>query len=673
MDKHQMDEKSISVLVDSKIKSATAWYNSKLSKEREKVIKYYNGELPVRQKEGSSPYVSNDVYDSVEALKGQLLETFASGFEIVKFDPQNPQDVASSRIATLYTDYVMFRQNEGYRIFNDVIHDGLTARVGVVKVWWDEEFDYQDEEFEELPEDHVQQMATHEEVHELEAEVNDESGLYSGKLTRKISKSQVRIEVVNPEEFAIESEAKSLSSDYFVCHTTMKTIAELERMGYSKAKLKEANPTEQNSYSYTPEKLARFSEFEPNVFMKPEETQDEMRKVEVHECYMKLIREGDVEKLYKIVKVGAVVLDIEEVDELPFIAFVPLPIPHSFYGNNYAKKVIPAQNVRSSLTRQIIDHGNITNNPRYMVMRGGLTNPRELLDNRLGGLVNVTRPDAVMPLPQYGLNPFVFQALQMIEAANEKTTGVSSLSQGLNKDAISNQNSQGMVNDLVNLSQTRQKVIARNFANNFLVPLYLRIYKLVLENEKKQNIVELAGDWVPVDPRLWNERKTATVSFHLGYGEQDREAMKRIELAAIIGQDPGAAAFFQPDGKYRYVCDIFKLKGIANVNDYLTPPDKIPPPQPDPMKVQEVQNDTTKAQAAMITAQAHAQKVQAHTSFEGEKLDHQKLQDRFKNILSKQDQERKDHEALNKIDISQREMHLAETAPEEETIVSPNG
>jgi hypothetical protein len=90
---------------------------------------------------------------------------------------------------------------------------------------------------------------------------------------------------------------------------------------------------------------------------------------------------------------------------------VPLPIPHVFYGNNFAARVIHTQNARTVLFRGVLDHTAITTNPRYMVVNGGLMNPRELLDNRLGGIVNVRRPDSVAPFQQNPLNPYIFQLL----------------------------------------------------------------------------------------------------------------------------------------------------------------------------------------------------------------------------------------------------------------------
>ena len=99
-----------------------------------------------------------------------------------------------------------------------------------------------------------------------------------------------------------------------------------------------------------------------------------------------------------------------------------------------------------------------------MVTKGGLTNPRELIDNRVGGLVNVTRPDAIVPMPQASLNPFVFQTLQELQDNLEETSSISSLTTGMNKDAVSKQNSAALVEQLATMSQQRQKIIARNFA-----------------------------------------------------------------------------------------------------------------------------------------------------------------------------------------------------------------
>lgn len=675
----QLDDEALGVIVDQKIKQSVLYYNSKISREREKVMSYYNGELPLRTSPGSSSYISTEVYDATESMKAQLLETFAAGREIVKFDANSPEDSEEARIATAYCDYVVFRQNDGYQIFSDVIHDGLIARVGVAKVYWQEDELDIDEEFEELPEEAVTLLTAEDDIRDLVADMDEATGLYSGKFTRVRDTSQVKIEVLNPEEFFIEPQAKHLGPEYFTTHRTLKTKDDLIKMGFDKSKVENISQAEDKlTLQALPEVYARFQQIDTGFKVDTTADQDELKQFLVYECYFKVKRKGDKHaKLYKIVRVGNQTLDIEEVEDTPFVVFTPLPIPHAFYGNNFASRVIPAQNVRTVLTRAIVDHATITVNPRYTVLKGGLTNPKELLDNRLGGLVNVTRPDAIGALEQAPLNPFVYQTLELIKAQNEETTGISSLSQGLNKDAISSQNSDAMVERLVSLSQTRQKIIARNFANSFLIPLYLKVYSLVIAKEDKEKIVELAGNWVKVKPSSWRDRKTVTVSLHLGYREHDSEAEKRLQMAAFLTQSPAFAPMFQMPNAYKLATDVMKLRGMPAVNDYLTPPDKVPPPQPDPMAVKQMQIEELKAQAAMVTAQATQGKAQATAQFDQAKVSLDQQKAALDHQIKQRDAERKDLDVHNRVDVAQREMALEETMRPQEVkqtnIVSPNG
>ena len=151
-----------------------------------------------------------------------------------------------------------------------------------------------------------------------------------------------------------------------------------------------------------------------------------------------------VQQRFTILKAGNALLEVEEVERKPFIAFCPLPIPHSFYGSNFADRLCATQNARTVLTRSILDHAMITNNPRYMVTKGGLTNPRELIDNRVGGLVNVTRPDTCTYAASI-TEPVCLPDTRGSGPGRRRPDRCKPLSQGLNADAISKQNSAAMV------------------------------------------------------------------------------------------------------------------------------------------------------------------------------------------------------------------------------------
>lgn len=670
----KMTDDEILVAIEKGVRQAVGYHDSKLSRERQDVLEYFHGERPKPQHAGNSRYVSMDVYDAVESSKAVLLETFAAGNQIVEFVPNGPEDTVPARVSSLYTDYAIHSQNNGYKVFSDVITDGLLARIGIAKVYWDKREEKIEEEFEKLPVEQFDMLISQPDVEIDEYEV-DEDGLVSGEIYRTKDTSQVCIATIPPEEFLINSGAKDIDDASFVAHRVEKTRSELIAEGYDKKIVEKLYDDEAKLYDE--ERDARLREIEDDSIGTADYLQDQVRKVTVYECYVTLDIEGTGEaRLWKIIKAGGQVLDKEEVNRKPFVTFVPLPIPHSFYGSNFAKKIIPIQNARTVLMRGILDHTVITNNPRYQVVKGSLVNPRELLDNRIGGVVNVTRPDGIMPLAQASLNPFVFQTIQLLDEDKEDTTGISKLSQGLNKDAISKQNSGAMVEQLVGLSQQRQKIIARNFANHFLVPLYLEVYRLVIENEDKQKVVELAGEWMEITPSRWSERLDVQVALKLGYGEQENEAKKFLGLHQMLTADPGVQPLYTIEKRFNMLRSFLEKSGVKNVSDYLLTPDEVQPPQPDPMQVMQI--EMQKKQMELQERQVMVAEMKASESAKMDQMAHDL--DRMKTMIdlmvSQRDIERKEFDSTTRAEIGKAELEMLKTQEPLETkqtqIVSPN-
>jgi hypothetical protein len=665
--REDMSDDDILAKIEQKIKAGVSYSESKLAAERERVIKYYNSQLPAPIT-GGSPYVSTDVYDSVEAMKAQLLETFSGNQnDLISFPPQGEDDVEPSRIATEYCSYVVFRENDGYSIFNDTAHDGLTCRHGIVKVFWEKDHETQDEEFKGLDLGTVEGIASQEEVSDLDAELDEDTGLFEGTLTRTFDKSQVAIVPIPNDEFGISKNAKTIKDADICWHRTVKTKADLKAMGYDAKKVDALNSDEDVSA----ERQARAWMLDQGSLNDEEPLQGDMERLWFYEAYCKL-NLGKGRKLYKFCFASNTLFDRQEVYCAPFKVFTPLPVPHLFIGNNFAARVIPTQNARTTLTRAILEHTVTTTNPRWTVLRGGLTNPKEMIDNRKGGLVNINRPDALSALEQPNLNPFVFQTIEMLKSNKEESTGISSLSQGLNKEAISTQNSQGLVSDLVTLSQQRQKIIARNFAK-FLIEVYLEVYRLVLENEKKEKIIEVAGNWVKVDPRSWIARTTCKASVNLGYGDREKETQKYVNTAGILQQ--GAGPMFTDENKYNLYVDGLKSAGFKDYARYITHPAKVPPPGPS-VEEMELQVKDKQAEASMVTAKATEQKVQNTAAFDAIRAQMEELTETLNAMIQERDADRKDAEVANRIEISRREMALAENPPAEtegRSIISPSG
>ena len=674
----KMTKAEIITAVQSNIDDGVGFWDSKLSKERQRVLNYYNGALPLPANSANSKYVSQDVYDTVDSMKAALLETFAAGYNIVEFTPVNEQDVRSARIASLYTDYVIFRQNPGYEIFSNIITDGLLARNGVAKIYWDKDEEEVEETFEDTAPQDMDALIAQDGVTLKEHMIDPATGLISGTISRKVDRSQVRVDIIPPEEFMISARAKNIKHN-FMAHRLTKTVSELLKMGVKQSEIDDMPigddlATEQ-------EVTARLQGLSTTNLIIKKDYQEQVREHRVHECYLDLDIEGTgLAKLYKIVLSGDVMIgEPERIDKVPFLFFVPLPVPHSFFGSNFASKVIPIQNARSILVRGILDHTVITNNPRVMVVKGALVNPKEMLENRVGGVVNVTRPDGVSPWPQSSLNPFVFQVINLLDSDKEDTTGISKLSQGLNKDAVSSQNSEGLVENLVGLSQQRQKIVARNFANSFLIPLYLEVYRLVIENEKKQKILDLAGDWVQVDVENWIERKDVFSSLKLGYGEQAKEGVKLLQFHQLMMSMPAMAPMYPPDKQYNVLRAMIEKEGVKNVSDYLVKPGSpgYAPTPPDPKSQAEVALLAAQAGATKLKADSTAQKIQHDAQIKDLKMELEKKHTLLDLVQKQREQERKDFETKSRATVAHSELAIiAKTAKnaqvKQTNIVSPN-
>ena len=669
----KLSDDNIVALIDEQIGLSVGYADSELSTERAKIIDYYNGTLPKPVHEGNSKYVSLDVYDAVESLKAALLETFSAGNKTVRFAAQNEDDVEKAKVCTEYTDYVVHRQNDIYTVMSEAIHDGLIARAGVVKVFWEDSVEYDYEEFTDITDSELNMLLAQEGV-ELTDSKTDELGLISGTISIEQDTSQVVIENVAPEEFLIETQAKSLDDVNFCAHRTKKTLSDLRLEGYSEKLLNKIGEHSDVDLDTSPEVLARFDNVGNFRGTKSGGYQEQVRSVMVHEAYIMLDVEGSgVAELHRVIKAGNVLLLKEKTNRKPFVTFVPLPVPHSFYGNNYADKVVATQNARTILTRSILDHAMITNNPRYTVVKGGLTNPRELIDNRVGGIVNVSRADAIAPMMQAPLNPFIFNTIQMLDEDKEDTTGVSKMSQGLNKDAISKQNSAAMVEQLATMSQQRQKIIARNFATQFVKPLFQEVYQLVCENEQQERIVELSGNYVPCNPRDWKEKRDVVIELNLGYGEQEKESQKYLALHSMMTNDPNLSKMYQAPNQYALASKIMELTGIKEVSAYLTNPQNLPPEQPDPaqemqMQMAQKQLEIQERQTAMAEA-----KAQVEAQISQMKLELEKAKAENQHAIQSDNLDLKEEQLKHKKLIDAAELLLAQQADEITAIASPNG
>jgi hypothetical protein len=137
------------MLAAEKADALSAIQSSRLSAERTDAMDYYLGDMSrdMPAADGRSRAVSTDVADTVEGMMPSLMDIFCSGDEVVEFHPVGEEDVAAAEQETDYVNHVFMQKNPGFLILYSFIKDALLSKVGIVKVWWEEEEREQRETF----------------------------------------------------------------------------------------------------------------------------------------------------------------------------------------------------------------------------------------------------------------------------------------------------------------------------------------------------------------------------------------------------------------------------------------------------------------------------------------------------------------------------------------------
>ena len=617
----KITEEELVTRIRGEITNSLGYMGDTISQQREQAMQYYYG-LPFgNEVDGRSQFVDTTVADTIEWIKPSLMRVFASGDEMVKFNPVGPEDVAMAAQATDYVNYVFTRDNPGWEILYSWFTDALLSKNGIVKVWWDEYEEEEREEYTALDEMELSYLITDDAIEVIEHtqyEVDLEPK-HDIVIKRKKMGGRIRVENVPPSEFLIARESKDIQDSRFVCHRVLKTLSELREM-FPDEDLSpdELGGGDDDMMAFSAERLERFMYDKSAKYWEgwgDEGTGDEegLRTYWLHESYIKTDWDGDgITELRKVCTGGTTVLENEAVDTVPFISLTPIKIPHKFFGLSVADLVMDLQLIKSTMLRTLLDNAYNQNFGRYAVLEGQ-ANLDDLLTQRPGGVVRVKSPNAVTPLPTPPLEPYSFQMLEYLDGVRESRAGVNKYSQGLNDNALTSHTTATAVNSVMTAAQSRVELIARNFAETGVKDLMKSIYMLLQKNQDKERVIMLRNQWIPVRPDSWRDSFDCTVSVALGNGNKDQQMSHLVTMLQFAGDAmKGGLSIVNQKNMYNMGAALIKNMGFQNVSDFLTNPDDVPP-QPDPeqqMKEMEMQLKHKELEIKAADIQVKQQKIQ---------------------------------------------------------------
>jgi hypothetical protein len=695
-----MEDRELSALIDQECQSALGIESSKLSDQRADAMKRYYGEPYGNEEPDRSSVVTREVMDTVEWIKPELMKLFASGGDTVRFEPETPDDVPAADQATDYINYLIHRRNPGFRIIYEWITDGLLQKDGIVKCWWDDGLRRQREEYAGISEAEMLALAMDERIEVVQQQSYDDPSaveqrekavqamnqqmeqmqaqlppeqlaqmqqqmqaqldqpipqVYDVAVIRESRRNAgVRIENVPPEEF-ISSGPKSVQDAAFNAHRREITISELREMGYDFDE--EELPSSSDNFWANEEKLARHQFDGTEEVLRGGTWRDpSMREVEVIEAYIRCDYDEDgVAELRKVVKVGDVILENEEVDCAPFCHWTPIIIPHKLNGLSVADLVVDLQRIQSQLFRNMLDNQYALLHGRYEVLDGQV-NLDDLLTSRPHGIVRTKMQGAVKRLDTPELPQSAFQMLGYVDQLRERRTGVSERTQGLDQNQLNSNTAATAVNQVMTAAQQRIELIARVFAETGLTDLFRLMYKLVLQNQTAPDIVRLRDQYVEVNPSDWRDRHDVSVVVGLGNGSRESEMLHLnmvFQNQMTLAQNPQYASLVQPQNIYEVVEDQVKVLNKASAGRYFTDPrspaaqQAAQQAQQQQMQMQQIQQQMQQMQMQLMERQTAVQESEAKVkALQVQLQDEQKQRDLQRKEAELQEERRQHNEEL---------------------------
>jgi len=581
------------------------------------------------------------------------MRVFLSTERPVEYTPKGPEDVASAEQANSYMHW-KFNEMGGYEILNDAFHDALVKKTGIVKVYWE---DYEigktytfsnlnDDEFALIVNEDSIDVIEHSESVEMSMDqmgMEIENRSHDIKVIKRANGGKLCVESVPPEEFFVDRNARSIDDAYVVAHRAEMRVGDLVAMGYDFDEVIDLAGITENDTLVDEESYARTGysrDTEQTEYKDPS-----MKIVLVTEAYMKMDVEGTgIPMMYKFVTggTGYKILDMEPCDNIPFAIFECDPEPHAFFGRSIADLIINDQDASTAMLRGVLDNVALTNNPAIDVVED-LVNMDDVLNNEIGAIRRMKQIGAIQANPVPFVAGTTLPALQYMDQQVQEKTGVSRASMGLDPDALQNATATAVATTM-QAAAGQVEVIARNFAEGGVKRMFKLMLEEMIKNSTDEVHMRLNGQFIPIDPRVWNTSMDVQINVGLGTGKEDMKMAalnQALQMQMQIWQNYGPTNGLVTMTQIRNtMADMLALSGVRNSDRYFMPMD----PQTEQMLMQQAQmmqqqaaqsqqdpnqaflmaeqmKAQTKAQSDMMKLQLDAQKAAADDDLKRDQMD----------------------------------------------------
>lgn len=568
--------------------------------DRQRAQDYYDGLIYDRQDRpeqledlaGRSAVVAREVADIVHQMLPGLIRIFTSGERVVEFIPHGPEDEAMAEQMTDYVGYCINADgNSWFATLHDAVHDALLKKTGIVKWWWDEAvrveaLDYSGldplTEARLLADPAIEVLERRETLILPEAPALPMNGamppavaidLHVRRTTRR---GVLRLMAVPPEEFVIARDARDIEGASYCAHRSLERISDLVARGAGDVETLARHATAEADFALNDEATQR-DPARSLPFDQPSIDRSTWRVLHV-EHFIRYDADGDgIAELHRICTVGDdcdLVLSDAVVPEVPMALGSPVRQPHRVIGSSIADQTLDLQDLKTGILRSVMDSLAEALDPKLGVVEGAV-NLDDVANNERGAIIRMKAPGMVQTLAQPFVGAEAMGVLAYVDEVKAQRTGITRASRGLDPEALQSA-TKVAVQNTIEASQERVEMIARTLAETLVKQVFRGVLRMLVRHQDQPRMVRLRGQWVAVDPRVWDAEMDVSVNVALGRGP---DSQRMAFLMMVLQQQQQILTTIGPDNplvtirQFRAtLAEIVRLGGYKDANRFFLDP-----------------------------------------------------------------------------------------------------
>lgn len=610
------DEKWLIKRIQAVVRSGINSDEGEVTDVRQDAYDAYMGEPYGNERDGYSKFVTREVLQAIEWALPALMRVFLGGIKAVEFRPSGPDDVEQAKHETDAVNYWFFDGNpnkSGFIILYVFLKDLLMNPNAYLSVVAMEDREQDNQRLTGLGDDDLAELDAKDADYTIDDE-RDEPDSATGEPIRvydvtvhleEVNK-RVEVDTLAGDKVIVDSRHHDLSLETAkaVIVRDEVTLSDIRELGYD-LDLDDVKPSDEDVWSDEETNRLFYSDEEDDGDQSDSEDLEADKAVTLHTCYMRVDWDGDgISELRRIVMAGCYICENEPWDQHAVIAGSALPVPHRHVGMGYAELVMDLQQLMTTLMRQLLDNIYAQNIQRKVWNEAAMLSDGSTMDAILDGTTEniMVRGDPNTAYRAEEITPIVAELGQVIETLKEVPQLRTGVAPQLSLDpSVLEKSTMGAFVGALEQASQRLELLARLVAETVLKPAFLKIHATCREHFDKPQQIQVGGEWVTIDPRLW--RKRSSMSVNVGLGFNNKQMMLMLLEKLLMMQREAIGGGLSDEKKiYATLEKFIEQANLGHAGTYFLDPSqpgwKRPPPPEDPAMI------LAKAQAGALQAEA---------------------------------------------------------------------